>query len=133
MRKLSAALLLFLGLASAALAQFSGVVPVTQASVTFSAITARTTLISGLAGKSIYLTNITAHPASTAVLTLTYGTGTNCGTGTTVFYGPATFQGGENVYNGNGAGAIYVVPSANDVCITISTAAAPGWLSYAQF
>lgn len=133
MQKLSAALLLFLGLASAALAQFSGVVPATQASVTFSAVAAQTKLISGITGKSIYLTNISVHPASTSVLTLAYGTGTNCDTGNTVFYGPATFQGGENVYVGNGAGAIFVVPAGEDVCVTIATAVAPGWISYAQF
>lgn len=133
MKKLSAALLLFLGLASAALAQFSGPVPVTQASVTFGSTTAMAKIITGAASKSIYLTNIVIHPATTSVVTLSYGTGTNCATGTTVFYGPSTFQAGENVQVGNGAGALFVVPPAQDVCITIATAAAPGWISYAQF
>lgn len=134
MRKLVAALALFFGLASAALAQFAGPVPVTQASVLFgSATTARVKLISGVAGKSIYITAMITHPTTTAVLTLSYGTGTNCGTNTVVFYGPSTFQNSENAYIGNGAGAVFVVPSAQDVCVTVATAIAPGWLSYAQF
>lgn len=133
MRRLSAALAVYLGLAGAALAQFTGPVPATQASVTFGATTTISQIIAAKTGQSIYITNISAHPASTAVLTLSYGTGTNCGTGTTVFYGPATFQGGENIYDGNGAGAIFVIPKGNAVCVTIATATAPGWLSYAQF
>lgn len=96
-------------------------------------VAAITKIISGKAGQRIYLTQLSLHPTATSVVTLSYGTGTNCGTGTTVFYGPATFQNGENAYIGSGAGAIFVVPTANDVCITIATAVAPGWISYAQF
>lgn len=114
-------------------AQFVGPVPATGASVTFSAVTAITQIIPAITGQRIYLTNITIHPAATSVVTLSYGTGTNCGTGTTVFYGPATFQAGESVYDGNGAGAIFAVPVSNAVCITIATAVAPGWISYDQF
>lgn len=133
MRKLSAALLLYLGLASAALAQQAVYIPATMASATFSAITTINQIIAAIPGKSIYITNISIHPASTSVVTLSYGTGTNCGTGTTIFYGPSTFQGGENVYDGTGYGAIFVVPQGNAVCITIATAVAPGWVSYALF
>lgn len=105
----------------------------TMFSVIFAGTQSITKAISNVSGKRIYITNITVHPASTAVLTLSYGTGTNCGTGTQAFYGPATFQGGENIYDGSGAGAIYVVPAGQDVCITIATATAPGWISFAQF
>lgn len=92
-----------------------------------------TKVISGVSGKSIYLTQLTLHPNNTAVVTFSYGSGTNCGTGTTTFYGPATFGAQENAYIGSGAGAIFVVPQGKDVCVTVATAIAPGWLSYAQF
>ncbi len=133
MRKLIAALVILFGLASAASAQTAYNSPTTQSQVTFSAVQPITKMISGIAGKRIYLTNITIHPAATAVVTITYGTGTNCGTGTTNFYGPATFQAGESVYDGDGNGALFVVPPGNDVCVTIATATAPGWIAYAQF
>lgn len=125
--------LLSLLLLGSAQAQTPGGVPATQASVTFSGTTTINQIIPAITGQRIYLTNITIHPANTSVVTLSYGTGTNCGTGTTVFYGPATFQSGENIYDGTGYGAIFVVPLSNAVCITIGTASAPGWISYAQY
>jgi hypothetical protein len=114
-------------------AQQSVFVPATQASVIVGTVATITQVIPAVTGKSIYITNISLHPAATSVVTLSYGTGTNCGTGTTAFYGPATFQAGESIYDGTGNGAIFVVPQSNAVCITIATAVAPGWLSYAQF
>lgn len=133
MRKLGLALcLLLLGLAPA---QPQPALPpvATQASVTFGAQVARTQIIAAKTGQRIYVTSLVIHPANTAVVTLSYGTGTDCATGTTVFYGPATFQAGENMNSGSGSGAVFVVPVSNAVCITITTANAPGWLSYAQF
>lgn len=129
-----AAVLTYLGLATAALAQ-NALPPVgTMFSTPIAGTVASATkIISGVSGKRIYLTQITLHPTSTSVVTFSYGTGTNCGTGTQSFYGPATFQSGEAAYIGSGAGTIFVVPPGNDVCITIATAVAPGWISYAQF
>jgi hypothetical protein len=132
MRKLLLGLLLSLMCWGSAPAQQSVFVPATTASVTFSAITAITQLVPAIAGQRIYITNITAHPAATSVLTLSYGTGTNCGTGTVNFYS-GTFQAGENVYDGVGNGAIFVIPAGNALCVTIATATATGWVSYSQF
>ena len=133
MRKLLLGLVLSIACWGSAPAQQSVFVPSTTASVTFSAVTTINQIIPAITGQRIYITNISIHPASTAVVTLSYGTGTNCGTGTTVFYGPATFQAGENVYVGSGNGAIFAVPVSQAVCITIGTAVAPGWISYSQF
>lgn len=134
MHKLIAALVILFGLASAASAQ-NALPPVgtTNSAIVAGTVAGATKVISGITGKRIYLTQLTLHPTATSVVSLTYGTGTNCGTGTTTFYGPATFQTGEAAYIGAGAGAIFVVPPGNDVCITIATAVAPGWISYAQF
>jgi hypothetical protein len=115
-------------------AQQSVFVPATQASVLFGSTTiAITKIISAISGKSIYLTQLTIKPANTSVVTLSYGSGTNCGTGTQAFYGPVTFGTGESVYLGTGNGALFVVPQSKDVCATVSTAIAPGWVSYSQF
>ena len=134
-RRLLKALLLGAALlAPAAVLAQNALPPVsTQKSAIFAGTQSITKLISGIAGKSIYITNISAHPASTSVLTISYGTGTNCGTGTQAFYGPSTFQAGENVYDGSGAGAVFVVPAGNAVCVTAATATSVGWVSYAQF
>lgn len=133
MRNVIAALLLFLASVSAALAQQSVVVPATQASVPIvGGVTAGLRLVTGIAGKRIYITNITLGPAATSVFAFTYGTGTNCGTGTTTITGSMTSD-GSPLTSGNGNGAILVLPPGQDLCIIISTAAAPGSLSYAQF
>lgn len=116
------------------LGQQSVVVPTTEASVVFGSTTiAITKIISAISGQSIYLTQVTIKPANTSVVTLSYGSGTNCGTGTQVFYGPVTFGAAESVYLGNGAGALFVVPQSKDVCATVATAIAPGWISYSMF
>jgi len=134
MKRPLSALATLLALTVAAWAQQSVVVPTTEASVLFgSTTTAITKIISAISGQSIYLTQVTIKPANTSVVTLSYGSGTNCGTGTQAFYGPVTFGTGESIYLGNGAGALYVVPQSKDVCATVSTAIAPGWISYSMF
>jgi hypothetical protein len=132
MKRLLLALALCLGLTPAQ-AQQSVFVPATQASVRVGAVTTILEIIPAIAGKSIYVTQITLRPIATSVVTLSYGTGTNCGTGTAVFYGPATAAAAENIIAGTGNGAIFVVPQSNAVCITVTTAVAPGWISYGQF
>lgn len=133
MRKLGAALLVFFGLASAALAQ-SPVVPSTSAQIPIAGtIAASTKIITGVTGKQIYVTALLLVPVATSVVTFTYGTGTNCGTGTTSLTGAMTFSAGQTVAHGGGQGAVFVLPRGNDLCITIATGAAPGSLAYALF
>lgn len=84
MKNLIAALLLWLGLASAALAQQTDRPPlycistyqVNQAAVSI------TKIISGVSGKSIGICGYTlAGGAAVSTFTMAYGTGTNCNTG----------------------------------------------------
>jgi hypothetical protein len=102
MKRILALLVPFLLVAGLANAQQSVFVPATQASVVVGTVATITQIIPAVTGKSIYITNISLHPAATSVVTISYGTGTNCGTGTVAFYGPGTFQAGENVYDGTG-------------------------------
>jgi hypothetical protein len=126
-------LLLLLMLSGPVVAQQSVQVPATMASFsTAGVITAITQIVPAITGQRIYITAVTFHPASTAVLTLSYGTGTNCGTGTVAFY-TGTFQAGEAWFQGTGNGAIFALPISTALCITIATAAAPGFISYAQY
>lgn len=133
MRRLSTALLFLLGLASAALAQTPGGVPATMAAVSVTGtVAASTRIITGVTGKSIYITSVFLAPVATSGVTLTAGTGTNCGTNTTSLTGAMVFANGP-VQIGTGYGAVLVAPQGYDVCITIATATAPGSIAYARY
>lgn len=134
MRNLSAALLIYLGLASAAQAQQSVFAPATTNQISVAGtVAASTRIVTGIAGKSIYVTALSLIPVATAVVTFTTGTGTNCGTNTASVTGAMTFATGQVLSFGIGNGAVFVLPSGNDLCITIATAAAPGALAYSIF
>lgn len=104
----------------------------TQKTSFFNATQSITRAFAAVSGKSLYLTQLTISGATTAVFTLSTGTGTNCGTSTVVLY-TITFVAGEQVSIGDGAGAAAVIGSSLDLCVTIATASASGWLSVAQF
>jgi hypothetical protein len=134
MKRTCIALILLLSAVGAALAQQSVFVPATTAQISVAGTVATATkIVSAITGKRIYVTAVSLIPVATSVVTFTYGTGTNCGTGTTSITGAMTFAAGQTLNLGTGNGAIFVLPSGNDLCITIATAAAPGSLSYAQF
>lgn len=120
-----------------ALAQqaFLGPVPTVQATLALPTSTqSRTKFISGVASKYTYITNWHIIPTSGAVVTWSYGTGTNCGTGTTTLDGPDTY--GTTIVPDNygvGEGAILVAPEGVDICLTISTAAIAGSVGYGQY
>jgi len=134
MKKLSAAFLAWLVLASAALAQTPGGVPATQAQISIAGtVAASTRIIVGKPNQQIYVTAIALVPVATSVVTLTAGTGTNCGTNTISLTGAMTFAAGQTLLHGAGYGAVLVLPRGYDLCITIATAAAPGTLAYAQY
>lgn len=130
-----ALVLLLLGLfAPASHAQQSVVVPATTNQIAVAGTVATITkIVTGAASKSIYVTGGVLIPVATSVVTFSYGTGTNCGTGTTVLTGAMTFAAGQILPLGIGYGTTLVVPAANDLCITIATAAAPGFLAYSLF
>src|SRR5262245_255604 len=114
-------------------AQQSVFVPATTASVLVNGTQAITQFAPAVVGKSNYLTQISLRALTTSVVTLSYGTGTNCGTGTTTIMAFTAGAAAENIFVGTGYGAMYVVPQGNAVCLTVGTAAASGWISWAQF
>lgn len=116
-------------------AQQSVVVPATMASTPVGGgIAAAVKLVSGISGKSIYITGIALAPVATAKVVFTTGTGTTpCATGTSTPTGIMTFATGQSLVQGSGNGAILVVPQGDDFCITVTAAAAPGYLTFSQF
>lgn len=135
MTKAIAALLLYLGLASAALAQQSIFVPATMASVPINISTATTTrLVTGISGKSIYVTQWNAIGGGTGNITLEYGTGTTCGTGTTTLTGAYPLIANVGLVVGIGNGAVLVLPAGTSLCALTSAAVQiSGSLAYAIF
>lgn len=105
----------------------------TQSSSFFNGTQAITRVITGVSGKQIYLTQFTVSALNTSAVTISRGTGTNCGTGTAVIFAKTFATGDLNFVTGDGAGVIAVVGSGVDVCITVATAVSTGWLSWAQF
>lgn len=135
MNKVLAALLLYLGLASAALAQQSIFVPATMASVPINISTATTTrLVTGITGKSIYVTNWNAISGGTGNITFEYGTGATCGTGTTALTGAYNLTAQVGAVVGIGNGAVLVLPAGTSLCILSSAGVQiSGSLAYAIF
>lgn len=93
-----------------------------------------TQLVALASGKGIYVTSFDLVSTAAQTAKFVYGTGTNCGTGTTDLtgaYGMTTFT---VISKGDGLGAILFVPGGNALCITTTTTGAlNGSISYAQF
>jgi len=62
-----------------------------------------------------------------------YGTGTNCGTGTTNLTGAYVIGNGNNVSAGSGLGELFKGASSNAICLTAATGAVSGHMTYAAF
>lgn len=106
-----------------------------NASVAISTASAATTQLIALAASSvIHITSFDFIAGGTTNVTLVYGTGANCGTGTTSLTGayPLTAQAG--IAKGSGVGPVLVVPAGNALCVTNSAAQqVSGSVSYTQF
>lgn len=132
-RKLLLAAVSAIALASSpALAQTSSILklpdntgPVTfsTASAKLSISTATTTQVVALtAAKRILVTSFNFHSAGTTTFKFVYGTGTNCGTGTTDLTDIYDLVASDGMTSGNGAGVILFVPAGNALCIFNSAA-----------
>lgn len=114
-------------------------VPAVQASnsVSIASNTASTfELVAASTGKAIYVTSFNVDVNGTETVQFKYGTGTNCGSGTTVLTGVYSLTVGTNVVTvGNGLGVVLYVPQGNALCYTTTagTTVVAGSVSYAQF
>ena len=97
--------------------------------------TATTTQLVALSsGKKIYVTSWDVIAAGAGNITLEYGTGTNCGTGTTALTGAYNLTAQAGVAKGNGLGPVLVVPAGNALCALTSAAVQiSGSVAYTQF
>lgn len=107
----------------------------TSASAPINVSTATTTQLVALsAGKLIHVTSYDVIAGGTGNITFEYGTGTNCGTGTTILTGAYNLAAQAGIAKGNGLGDVLVVPSGNALCVLTSAAVQmSGSVSYAQY
>lgn len=106
-----------------------------DASVKIDVSTATTTQLVALASSQrIYITSWDVIAAGTGTIKLVYGTGSNCGTGTTDLTGAYSLVAQAGLAKGNGLGPVLVVPASNALCVTTSAAVGmQGSVSYTQF
>lgn len=129
MKKALVLLVALFAFSASAFAQQQFPVPTFQVSIA-GTIAASTRIVTAPTGKQIIVTSLLQIPVALSTVTYTYGTGTNCGTGTGNITGAMVFASGQVLNMGSGEGPILAIPSGNDLCITIATAAAPGSLTY---
>ena len=125
MKKLLLAAAASLLLCGAAQAQslFGG--PNASAQINISTATT-TKIISGSSSRGIDVTQINFMAAGADTVTLEYGSGSSCGTGTTVLAGPYTMATNNVVSLGDGFGSLFVVPVGKDVCVLTTGAVVLG-------
>lgn len=106
-----------------------------SASAQITMSTATTTQFVALSGTTkIYVTSFDVLAAGTTNVTFVYGTGANCGTGTTALAGLYTLTAQSGIAKGSGLGPVLVVPAGNALCVTNSQAIVIGGsISYTQF
>ena len=110
-----------------------------QVAVLPAAATPTAKLITGVTGTTTYVcalhyTTQVAAATPGAGINVFYGTGTTCGTGNVTLGKLGNDVAGKmnNITNGNGS-AVFVAPTATDVCIVQNTTALPmGWVEYVQ-
>lgn len=97
--------------------------------------TATTTqLVALVSGKKIYVTNYKVVAGGTGNFKFVYGTGSNCGTGTTDLEGANNLTAQSGSSDGSGIGPVLIIPASNALCATTSAAVQmSGHLAYTQF
>lgn len=106
-----------------------------SATVAVNVSTATTTQLVALSGSTqIYVTGLAVIAGGTGNITLVYGTGSSCGTGTTSLSGAIPLIANAGFTLGSGLGPVLVVPAGQALCITTSAAVQmSGFVTYTQF
>jgi len=110
-------------------------IPATENTFNINVSTATTTqLVAAVSNKAIYITHIHLMAAGTSNVSLVYGTGASCGTGTTTFDGPLPLAAQTGYSAGTGLGAVMILPVNQALCITNGSAVqVGGTVSVSQF
>ena len=109
--------------------------PVANASAFLNDANATATQIVALSGTTkIYVSAYSIVASVAENVKFQYGTGTNCGTGTTDITALMAFAANGGIAAGSGMAPLFVVPAGNAFCVTASTTGPTAVnVSYAQF
>jgi hypothetical protein len=104
-------------------------------SVPINISTATTTQLVALSGSTkVYIMAWDVIAGGTGNITLEYGTGASCGTGTTVLTGAYNLTAQAGIAKGSGAAPVLVVPAGNALCALTSAAVQmSGSVTFQQF
>jgi len=93
-----------------------------------------TQLVALTSGQKIYVTSWNVVAGGTGNFKLVYGTGTNCGTGTTDLTANYNLVAQAGIAAGSGLGPVLVVPAGNALCGADSAAVQmSGSVAYTKF
>jgi hypothetical protein len=124
----------YLALCAAALAQPVNQPPSTiscNATAQYAASTSGLTkIITGVAGKVVYICGYTIHGGAAVNVGLSSGTGTNCATGTAALTPQYVLASGTDITDSSSLFRGLQVPAATDLCINSSGAAAATAIVY---
>jgi hypothetical protein len=111
-----------------------GSTPQATTSAPINISTATTTqLIAAISTDLIYVTSWDVISAGAGNITLEYGTGSNCGTGTTLLTGAYNLAAQAGISKGDGLGAVYIIPASNALCaVTSANVQYSGSVSFTQ-
>ena len=104
-------------------------IPITTASATTIQV------IAGVAGKSVYVTDLDVMAAGTTNVTFSHGTQTTtpCDTASGALTGAFPLTAGAKISHAGAFGAFWTLPTGQQLCMTSSAAIqVSGWVSYAQ-
>jgi len=106
-----------------------------NASTPINISTATTTQLVALSGSTkIYVTHWDVIAGGTGNITLEYGTGASCGTGTTVLTGAYGLIAQTDISAGSGSAPVLIVPAGNALCaLTSAGVQMSGVVTYQQF
>lgn len=118
----------------AAQAQLAPIVSSAQTYGVNMAAAATLEIVPASPNKTTYATAMLIWPGGTGNVTFEYGTGTNCGTGTTAIGGAINLTAQAAFAPGDGTGPVIVVPAGKALCILLSAnIQISGWITAAQF
>lgn len=94
---------------------------------------ATTQLVSLFTGKSVRVCAFTITESSAGSAKFVYGTGSNCGTGTTDLTAAMLLPTNGSISLASGGGSLFRAPESNALCLTAVTGNITGFINYQRF
>lgn len=93
---------------------------------------ATTEIVPLFAGRSVHVCGFTITQATAGSAKFVYGTGSNCGTGTTDLTAAMVMPTNGSISNAAGQGSLFRTAVSNALCLTAATGNITGFINYAM-